>query len=236
MCSSDLGKVAIRYDLRLSASYLVQKYAKNGILPITIYRDGKSLSISLPATSKREMVIPYMLDAQPRYFIFGPFVFSQTTQDYLERLGNQRSTTFGRQPSPLVTRRYDKPAYENEELVAEVSPLFPHRITRGYDDPNRAVLSEVNGVRIKNLRHLVEILRDSRDEQISFKFAAAGVLIHETMVFNRIDLKDATHKILEDNGIRYPISADLRAVWEASAPVENKTAQTNCCEPESSQH
>jgi S1-C subfamily serine protease len=230
------GKVAIRYDLRLSASYLVQKYAKNGFLPITIYRDGKSSSINLPATSKREMVIPYMLDAQPRYFIFGPFVFSQTTQDYLERLGNQRSASFGRQPSPLVTRRYDKPAYENEELVAVVSPLFPHRITRGYDDPNRAVLSEVNGVRIKNLRHLVEILRDSRDEQISFKFAAAGVLTHETMVFNRIDLKEATHKILEENGIRYPISADLRAVWEASAPAENKTAQSNCCEPASSQH
>ena len=35
------GKVAIRYDLRLSASYLVQKHAKNGLLPITVFRDGK---------------------------------------------------------------------------------------------------------------------------------------------------------------------------------------------------
>src|SRR6266496_950236 len=33
------GKVAIRYDLRLSASYLVQKFAKNGLLPLTVYRD-----------------------------------------------------------------------------------------------------------------------------------------------------------------------------------------------------
>src|SRR5687768_18583458 len=35
------GKVAVRYDLRLSSSYLVQKYAKNGLLPLTIYRDGR---------------------------------------------------------------------------------------------------------------------------------------------------------------------------------------------------
>src|SRR5262245_13393258 len=224
------GKVTIRYDLRLSASYLVQKYAKNGILPITVFRAGKLLPINLPASSKRELVIPYLLDAQPRYFIFGPFVFSQTTQDYIERLGNQRSTTFGRQPSPLFTRRFDRPAFDNEELVAVVSPLFPHRITRGYDDPNRSVLSEVNGVPIRNLRHLVEFLRDNRDEQISFKFSSAGVLTHETMVFNRADLNEATGKILEENGIRYPISADLRAVWEAATPAQKQSADSNCCE------
>ena len=224
------GKVAIRYDLRLSASYLAQKYAKNGVLPMTVFRDGNLLSINLPASSKRDLVIPYLLDAQPRYFIFGPLVFSQTTQDYIERLGNQRSPAFGRQPSPLITRRYDKPAFDNEELVVVASPLFPHRMTRGYDDPNRAVLSEVNGVPIKNLRHLVEILRDNRDDQISFKFAAAGALTHETMVFNRAELKDATAKILEENGIRYPISADLRTVWEAAAPAENQSAQSTCCE------
>src|SRR6266581_6498911 len=177
------GKVAIRNDLRLSASYLVQKFAKNGLLPLTVYRDGRLTQISLPVRSQRDLVIPFLMDKNPRYFIFGPFVFSQTTQDYLDRLGNQPPPTLGRRPSPLVTRRYDKPAFENEELVVVSSPLFPSRITRGYDDPNRSVVSEVNGIPVKNLRHLVEILRDSRDERISFKFASSGVLTHETMVF-----------------------------------------------------
>jgi S1-C subfamily serine protease len=222
------GKVAIRYDLRLSASYLVQKYAKNGLLPLTVFRNGNLVTINLPEGTQRELVIPYLLDATPRYFIFGPFVFSQTTQDYLERLGNQRPGTFGRKPSPLITRRQDRPAFDNEELVVVASPLFPHRITKGYDDPNRSVISEVNGVPVRNLRHLVELLRDNRDEQISFKFASSGVLTHETMVFNRKDLLDATGKILEENGIRYPYSQDLRAVWEA-APTANKSAQVNCC-------
>ena len=230
------GKVAIRYDLRLSASYLVQKYAKNGFLPLTVYRDGKLTEINLPVSANRELVIPYLMEAQPRFFILGPFVFSPTTQDYLERLGNQRPSSLGRKPSPLVTRRYDKPAFENEELIVVASPLFPHRITKGYDDPNRAVLSEVNGVQVKNLRHLVEILRDNRDEQISFKFASSGVLTHETMVFNRADLMDATGKILEENGIRYPYSTDLRAVWEGPAATGKRSAQTNCCPPALAAH
>src|SRR6266550_1217215 len=158
------------------------------------------------------------MDRSPRFFIFGPFVFSQTTQDYLDRLGNQPPPTLGRRPSPLVTRRYDKPAFENEELVVVSSPLFP----------SRSVVSEVNGIPVKNLRHLVEILRDSRDERISFKFASSGVLTHETMVFNRGDLIEATAKILEENGIRYPYSADLRAVWETSNPTAPKSAQMTC--------
>ena len=223
------GKVAVRYDLRLSSSYLVQKYAKNGLLPLTIYRDGRLSEINLPVRNQRDLVIPYLMDKTPRFFIFGPFVFSQTTQDYLERMGNQRPPSMGRRPSPLVTRRFDKPTFESEELVIVASPLFPHRITRGYDDPNRAVLSEVNGVPVKNLRHLVEILRDNRDEQISFKFASSGVLTHETMVFNRADLTDATVKILEENGIRYPYSQDLRAVWETPMQGAPKSAKATCC-------
>jgi hypothetical protein len=35
------------------------------------------------------------------------------------------------------------------------------------------------------------------------------------MVFNRSDLIEATGKILEENGIRYPYSTDLGAIWEA---------------------
>jgi hypothetical protein len=203
---------------------------------MTVFRNGRLISLNVPVSPKRDLVIPYLMESNPRFFIFGPFVFSQTTQDYLDRLGNQRPASFGRHPSPLVTRRYDKPAFENEELIVVASPMFPHRITRGYDDPNRAVLSEVNGVPVKNLRHLVELLRDSRDEQISFKFAASGVLTHETMVFNRAELKEATGKILEENGIRHPFSPDLRTIWEASAPAEKHSAQATCCGPAQTTH
>ena len=64
--------------------------------------------------------------------------------------------------SPLVTRRGDQPRFDGEELVVVTSPMFPHRIGKGYDNPLSKVVKEINGVRIKNLRHLVEILRDSK--------------------------------------------------------------------------
>jgi hypothetical protein len=183
----------------------------------------------LPVQNQREMVVPYLMARSPRYFILGPLVFSQATQDYLERMGNQRPASFGQRSSPLITRRYDKPVFPGEELVVVASPMFPHRITNGYDDANRAVLSEVNGIQVQNLRHLMEILRDNQDSQITLKFANSGVLTHETMVFSRDELLASTSKILEENGIRYPYSADLRGVWEAYLTAGTKSAQMTCC-------
>jgi S1-C subfamily serine protease len=223
------AKVAVRYDLRLSAYYLVQKYAKNGLLPLTIFRDGRTMQVGLPVQPQRDMVIPYLIGANPRYFILGPLVFSPTTQDFLDRLGGQRTSTLGRRSSPLVTRRFDKPAFPGEEIVMVASPLFPHRITNGYDDPNNAVVTEINDIPVKNLRHLVEVVRDLRAAQIAFKFARSGGFAHESMVFNRDELMAATGKILEENGIRYPFSPDLRAVWKTTISATPQSAPVACC-------
>jgi S1-C subfamily serine protease len=218
------GKVAVRYDLRLSALYLVQKLATNGQVDVTVFRDGRLKQMSLPVQSHRELVMPYLLNATPRYFILGPLVFSQATQDYLERLGSQRPLPATQQSSPLITRRFDKPRFEGEELVVVSSPMFPHRITKGYDDPERSVLSEVNGVRVTSLQHLVQLLRENNEPRITFKFAKTGRATHETMVFDRSELVESTSKILEENGIRHPYSADLRPLWEKSLTIVPKSA------------
>ena len=112
--------------------------------------------------------------------------------------------------SPLALRRGDLPKFEGEELVVVSSPIFPHRIGKGYDNPFSKIVKEVNGVRIKNLRHFVEVLRDSKEKftRISFddKFS-------ETIVFDHQEALKATDEILSDNGIREQASEDLSAVW-----------------------
>jgi len=218
------GKVAVRYDLRLSALYLVQKLAKNGYIDVTVFRDGQLIPMKVPVQSRRDLVMPYLLNASPRYFILGPLVFSQVTQDYVERATAQRPLPASQQNSPLITRRYDKPRFDGEELVIVASPMFPDRITKGYDDPERFVLSEINGHRVTSLRDLVQFLHDDREPQITLKFAKASRRTHETMVFNRAELLESTAKVIEENGIRYPYSPDLRPLWEKSLTIMPKPA------------
>ncbi len=89
-------------------------------------------------------------------------------------------------------------------------------LTKGYDDPNGSIVQEVNGVRVRNIKHFVEILRDSKEPRVTFKFARMISRGREHLVFDRAQLQAATEDILKDFGIRYPYSDDLRPVWEAT--------------------
>jgi hypothetical protein len=51
-------------------------------------------------------------------------------------------------------------------LVVVTSPLFTHKIAKGYADRVGQVVKEINGTKVNNLRHLVEILRDCADVRV----------------------------------------------------------------------
>jgi hypothetical protein len=108
----------------------------------------------------------------------------------------------------------DPPAFAGEELVVVPSPFLPHKLVQGYGNPAGNVIRAVNGVPIKNLRHLVEVLRDSKSEFLTFEPAAHT---GETYVFNRKELEASTEEILNDNGIRSQGSPELMKVWSAGA-------------------
>jgi hypothetical protein len=72
------------------------------------------------------------------------------------------------------------------------------------------VVKSVNGTPIKNLKHLVTVLRDSTAEFLTIEFDSRG---GETLVFRRTDALNATEEILGDNGVRAQGSADTMAVW-----------------------
>jgi hypothetical protein len=74
-------------------------------------------------------------------------------------------------------------------------------------------VKNVNGRSIKNLEHLVETLRESKEEFITIEFAGHG----ETLVFPRKEALAATDEILTDNGVRSQGSSDMLAIWNAKS-------------------
>ena len=213
----DQGMVKLGDNLRVRFGYLVQHTVRDGKVPLTVVRAGREMAVRVPVSADRPKLIPFLKGAYPSYFIFGPLVFSVPTEDLLVGMsggpaGGSVLTAFSSLGSPLLTRRSDKPAFAGEELVIVPSPFLPHKLSIGYGTPVFKVVKAANGIPVKNLLHLVQILRDSREDFVTIEYATRTA---ETMVFPRAGMLAATDEILTDNGIRAAGSPDALAAWNA---------------------
>jgi S1-C subfamily serine protease len=213
----DQGMIRLGDDLRVHFDYEIQHVVTNGIVPLTIVRAGKEQKISLPVSAQYPRLIPGLDNTYPSYFIYGPLVFSTATADYLggflrTKYAGSIMTHFSADENPLVTRMSDQPAFPGEGLVVISSPFFPHKLAQGYSNPRSQVVKSINGIRVKNLDNLVEILRDAKGEFITIE---CDNRFGETMVFPRAQMLAATDDILTDNGVRSQGSPDTLAIWNA---------------------
>jgi S1-C subfamily serine protease len=211
------GMVKLSTNLRVNFRYFIQKIAKEGRVPLTVIRGGKTLSVDVPVAATRPLLIPSLNGAYPSFFIYGPLVFSKATAEFVGGLTSSKKnffTALSMAGSPLATRLGDTPAFDGEELVVVSSPSFPHKLVKGYSRMGGEVVRAVNDTAIKNLKHLVEVLRDSKADFIKLEFSHRG---GETMIFPRKDMVNATEEILTDNGIRSQGSPDTLAVWNGKS-------------------
>jgi S1-C subfamily serine protease len=220
------GQTKLGDDLRVNFEYFVVQVAQDGVLPMRVMRDGEELEVEAPVRLRVPRLLRSLKGEYPSYFVYGPLVFVSATSDVLAGLeaylGSSDSqkrlsayagmTMMSRRSSPLLMRRYDFPEFEDEELVM-VTNWLPHRIGIGFSAPNSQVVGEVNGIKIRNLEHLVATLRDLEDEYVVFQFADEWV---ETLVFERQQLEDATEDILLNNAIPRQGSKEALEVWGSS--------------------
>ena len=211
------GMVKLGTNLRVNFRYLIQRKAAKGKVPLTIVRNGKEMNVQVPISPDHPSVVADLRGTYPSYFIYGPLVFSGASKLFVYAMsqgdkGHSLFTTLAFLKSPLITRLGDKPAFDGEELVIVTSPLFPHKLAKGYSNPAGMVVKSINGKPVRNLKHLVELLRDTRDEFVAVDFDMIGA---ESMVFPRTEVLAATDEILTDNGVRAQGSADTLEVWNA---------------------
>jgi S1-C subfamily serine protease len=215
----DQGMIKLTDDINVSFRYLVQKIAAGGAVPLTVVRAGKEMPVQLPVSNQRPQVIRDLENDYPSYFICGPVVFSEATKNFVRYLMDEESSARAIRAlvymgSPLLGRLNDKPAFDGEQLVVVSSPFFPSKLAVGYSQPYFQVVKSINGIRIKNLNHLVQVLRDLKEDYVTIEFDSQ---FGETLVFPRKEMIAATDDILTDNGIRSQGSADTMAVWNAKS-------------------
>ena len=210
----DTGMLRFDDGPRLFFAALVQRFGVKGQVPVTIFRGGHSLDLEVPLSVPAPQLIPRLNGAMPEYFVYGPFVFTAATYDYWR--DTERASVpwmLAISASPLITRRTEKQAFSGEQVVCLAGALLQHPVARNLNGLSGSVIDTVNGVRVKNLRHLVELLRDSRDEFIALTYA--GELATSREVVKRVEAEQATEQILNEISIRQQASPELLKVWQA---------------------
>ena len=203
------GMVQAQDNLRLSFVSQVPKLVRNGTVPVSVLRAGKAIDVALPVSREPDQLLRGYDGRYPSYFVCGPLVFSPVVSNAIPYYF-QYNPNLGGRNSPHTTRRSDRAQFPGEELVVVTAPLLRTRMTKGYADPFGQVISEVNGTKVKNLAHLVELIRSCKDEYLTFRFAEDYA---ETLVFRRQAMLDATEPLMSENGIPRRGSDDVLAVW-----------------------
>jgi S1-C subfamily serine protease len=218
------GMVKLDGDISVDFEYFAQKLARDNVVPMTIVRGGKTIEIEAQVGPQRDRwLTPYLKDGTPSYFMYGPLVLSEATDDFINSLHAMPGVahTMSFQANPMMTRYGERPAFPGERLVIVAHPLFSHRIAQGYHNPYTLTVKSVNGVEVKNLAHFVQLVHDDAAEFTRIRFAGNNT---EEIVFNRADAIRATEDVLRDNGIRGACSDDL-------APLVKSAQQADASDP-----
>jgi S1-C subfamily serine protease len=200
------GNVKINDGLRLQFQYLVAKQAKDGRVKLTIIRDRKPMDVQVPVRADGDYVLSFLLGRYPRYFIHGPMIFMPAYQDVACYLP---SSLVMYTRSPLLSLVMAHPSFEGEEIVTLGVGLLPHKTSKGYTVSPFSVVTHVNGTAVRNMRHLVTLLRDAKGEFLTIDVAGDC----PPLVFRREEVLKATEDILSDEGVRKQYSDDLEDVW-----------------------
>ena len=166
-------------------------------IPVKVFRDGAVVETFIPVAKKNRRIRGWMYDAKPDYFVYGGFVFTTISYDYIVR----SEATFH-------DDLFKEKEFDGDEAVA-ISFCFPDTGIEGYIGCDKSLVRNVNGVKVRNLRHLVEIVDSCKSGFVCFGLDR-DTKWDVKVVVDATEMREATVRVMKRNQIPADRSEDLR--------------------------
>ncbi|RKX32771.1 MAG: hypothetical protein DRP22_01695 [Verrucomicrobia bacterium] len=202
------GTVEFRHRQRTSVAYCIQRHQIGDTIPVKLLRNGKEMEVEvvLARPMQEDWLIPNQLyDVLPTYYIYGGLVFMPLTRNYLMSWG---PNWFNNAPKELVAMLSDNLKRPDRDEVVLLTKVLAGSVNEGYHQWNNWVIEKVNGVSIRNLRHLVRLVESSREGFVVFENDRG-----QKIILDRAKVAEATPQILKTYHIPADRSPDLRDSW-----------------------
>ncbi len=191
-------RVANNGDIRLSGngirSFHYPSYMRQigeSVL-IKVLREGKVIDISLPSGRLDMSCQRFLYDQKPDYFVCGGLVFTSLSFSYLTAA----------KPS-MDDDPVSDPKETADSCFVMLSAVLADVCVEGYLGSSGVHVRRVNGVKVRNLPHLVRLIDANKDEFLRLGLDDGNDVEFE-MVLDAKQLRDATPTVME----RYGIPAD----------------------------
>ncbi|MSP23942.1 MAG: trypsin-like serine protease [Myxococcales bacterium] len=213
------GTAPLREGEMIDFSHVVSMRHVGEQMPFTVWRDGRERSCTVGLLPPRPLVADQGVGTRPRYFVVGGLVFVPLTRHYLETWGEAWSTEAPRELVQLS--EHGVRAHDRDEPVL-LQKVLADRVNQGYHDLGNVLIVEAEGVPVRSLPHLVELVEAARGEFLSLR-AADGRII----VIDRRQARDRHEAILKKFGVPFDRSDELRMAELRNAELRNAELRTD---------
>jgi len=196
---SNNGRIRLKGGEPRSLYYPIYMRQIGEKVPVKVYRDGTVVETSIAAAKRNPLARKWMYDTKPDYFVYGGFVFTTVSYDYIV-------TTEAKFHDNVISKAKEFPG--NEAVV--ISFCFADTCIEGYIGCNESLVRSVNGVKVRNLRHLVEIVDAQKDGFVRFGLDR-GKEWDAKVIVDAKEMREATKRVMKRNLIPHDRSEDLRS-------------------------
>uniref|UniRef100_A0A061QUQ1 Protease do-like 9 isoform 1 n=2 Tax=Tetraselmis sp. GSL018 TaxID=582737 RepID=A0A061QUQ1_9CHLO len=198
------GTVPFRTGERIAFTYLISQKFTGESAQVELLRDGKELSFEIKLSNPPRLVPCHLDGKQPQYLVISGLIFTVCCEPYL---ASEYGLDYASEaPVKLLDRLIYGQAESEDEQVVVLSQVLACDATLGYEDIYNVQVKSFNGVPLKNLSHLKQLVEECTEEYMKFDLEYSEVLILETAA-----AKASTPEILEVHSIPSAESMDLRS-------------------------
>lgn len=207
------GTAVLRPSELVDHAHFVSLRLVGETMPVLVLRGGDRFTVDVPLHTPKLLVPDDRYDVRPTYFIFGGLLFAPLTRDYLKSWGHE---WWKAAPSELMALYHTGYATPERQEVIVLQKVLADAVNQGYHEIENGVVVAIDGVPVRNMRHLVELVESGASSPRSgdpergpfLKVRLAG---GEHIVLDRKKAAARLPSILATYGVNTDRSRDLAA-------------------------
>mmetsp|Transcript_1851 Transcript_1851/g.5421 ORF Transcript_1851/g.5421 Transcript_1851/m.5421 type:complete len:526 (+) Transcript_1851:247-1824(+) len=202
--------VQFRHEERVEFVHAVRSKHVGDQINLRVLRDGTEMDVRYEVRHQIPLV-PVLdgVDCFPSYFIVGGLVILPLSVPFLgHAFGSKHFRTMC--PIPILAVVSD---YQTEEItqVVVLFQVLAAEINFGHNKVQAVRILGLNGVKLRNLAHLAELVDSSQDKFLNFEMEGG-----KFVVLDRVKAMEDGPTILQQHAIAFDRSADLRELQETA--------------------